>query len=124
MVVQLKCCPKCVGDVFLEPGVDGEEWVCIQCGYRYDGLVISRMRVLNGGRRVGIVQVAEAFDVRFDRAVDGDLSRTQWASASRPNRRLLRPRGSALPGPHDVQAVEPIHLADHKRKVTTLRGAA
>lgn len=89
MVVQMKCCPKCVGDVFLEHGIDGEEWVCIQCGYQYEILVISRTRAFNGGRRVGIVQVAEAFDVRFDRAADSDLSRTDWVPASRSLRELL-----------------------------------
>lgn len=41
MAVQMKCCPKCVGDVFLENGLDGEEWVCIQCGYRYEMLGIG-----------------------------------------------------------------------------------
>lgn len=123
MVVQLKCCPKCVGDVFLEHGVHGEEWVCIQCGYRYEILVISRTRVVNGGRRIGIVQPAEAFDVRFDRAADGDLSRIDWASRS--NRELPQ----RVKGPHKQnntyqQVVEAAEAAADGSKITTLRGAA
>ncbi len=106
MVVQLRCCPKCLGDVIREDGRDGEEWVCIQCGYRYEIPVISRTRVPDRGRRVGIVQMAEAFDVRFDRAADGDLSRTDWVPASRSHRELP---------PADQEALQETHYQQVER---------
>lgn len=76
--------------------------------YRYEILVISRARVVEGGRRIGIVQVAEAFDVRFDRAADGDLSRTQWVPSNRVSKRLTPPSQAYL----------------QKDSIATLRGAA
>lgn len=30
---RLKRCPRCNGDLLLEAGLDGADWLCFQCGY-------------------------------------------------------------------------------------------
>jgi hypothetical protein len=55
MVVKLKSCPRCIGDVFLEHDRVGAEWVCVQCGYRREIHPISRARAGDRARRGGAV---------------------------------------------------------------------
>lgn len=79
--------------------------------------------MLNGGRRIGIVQPAAAFDVRFDRAADGDLSRTQWGSVRR-TKAGFPPKGRMAPPERSYGHVVAAAEAADDRIITTLRGAA
>ena len=33
MIMWLKACPRCRGDLYVERLVDGEQITCLQCGY-------------------------------------------------------------------------------------------
>ncbi len=74
-MLRIKCCPKCVGDLFLENGLDGQEWLCVQCGYRTEVVVTSWVRPVHRREPAGRGRslVLEGFDVRFNRAADRDL---------------------------------------------------
>ena len=68
----IKCCPRCLGDMFLESDPDGPEWVCIQCGNRCEG---RREEAAQGSFQpvvlaAGSKERLDQRERRFDRAVD------------------------------------------------------
>ncbi len=32
-MLQLKGCPRCRGDMYLQPDLDTNWWICLQCGH-------------------------------------------------------------------------------------------
>ena len=66
-MLRMKCCPRCVGDMIHENTLDGREWACIQCGNRLS-------------ERATLASPCSDRELRFDRAVDRDLSRMPGAT--------------------------------------------
>lgn len=78
-MLRFKCCPRCVGDMVLERGPDGPEWVCLQCGFRR-GASPAAEAAITSHRGVGVVGAGwTPWDLsarRFDHAADSDLGAT------------------------------------------------
>lgn len=74
-MLRMRCCVRCMGDLFLEDGPEGGEWVCVQCGGRS-----IRQRTAGRARRPGQTtgaphnSILRSYAYRFDAAADGDLS--------------------------------------------------
>jgi ribosomal protein S27AE len=54
---QLKSCPRCTGDIFIQRETDGWYEECLACGYRRD---ISNLVTIN---TVGQIKVNELFEI-------------------------------------------------------------
>ena len=68
-----KSCPRCIGDMFREDNSEGQDWVCLQCGYRRDvgakaGPINIQRMLVNGARLKW-----QLHDSRFDRSADADV---------------------------------------------------
>ena len=52
---QLKSCPKCHGDVFLEKDISGWYQRCLQCGYNKDMMPLVEVKKQPSGRKKELV---------------------------------------------------------------------
>ena len=67
--MRMKCCPRCVGDMFHEISRENAAWVCIQCKHRL-------------AARADRFSPYVPRDLRFDQAIDRDLSGTPQAAVT------------------------------------------
>ena len=60
----MKCCSQCLGDMWHEISRGSAEWVCSQCGHRL-------------AARADRISFDAPRELRFDQAIDRDLSGTR-----------------------------------------------
>ena len=74
-MMRLKCCPRCLGDMFREVTNYGAEWTCLQCGHTLTGdsaAQLVSLGALPAPRTLVLRRQTKA--QQFDRAADRDLA--------------------------------------------------